>query len=256
LFTWQQVEPGYFINILKRKMINYMKRLYAVFILVLAVNFCAAQADGVGIGTTTPHESAILDITAPSGNKGLLIPRLTNDQMNNLTSRATEGLVIYNTSYHAFYFFYNTKWQAVGSPRGTIVMWSGALNAIPEGWVLCDGNNSTPDLRNRFIVGAGAAYGVGNTGGANTVTLTVNQMPSHTHSISAAPDHQHFVREVSRGEEGNSGTDQSVGSYNEGGADKWTSPAGGHTHTIGTAGNNEPHENRPPYYALAYIMKL
>ena len=73
----------------------------------------------------------------------------------------------------------------VGIPSGGIIMWSGAENAIPSGFVLCNGSNSTPDLRNRFIVGAGTggSYGVGNTGGADSVTLTVDQIPSHSHSV-------------------------------------------------------------------------
>ena len=66
-------------------------------------------------------------------------------------------------------------------PSGLICMWSGAADAIPEGWLLCNGNNNTPDLRNRFIVGAGSTYSVGNTGGSNNVTLTANQLPRHTH---------------------------------------------------------------------------
>lgn len=53
-------------------------------------------------------------------------------------------------------------------PAGVIVMWSGAANAIPSGWALCNGSNGTPDLRNRFIVGAGDTYAVGASGGAST----------------------------------------------------------------------------------------
>ena len=69
-----------------------------------------------------------------------------------------------------------------GVPGGIITMWSGSITDIPLGWALCDGSNGTPDLRDRFIVGAGGDYNVGNTGGANSVTLTVAQMPSHSHS--------------------------------------------------------------------------
>ena len=84
-------------------------------------------------------------------------------------------------------------------PRGIITMWSGATNAVPSGWALCDGNNGTPNLKDRFIVGAGQSYGVGNTGGNWTQTPSVwtnaagtgiqvagtaintSQMPWHTH---------------------------------------------------------------------------
>ena len=71
-------------------------------------------------------------------------------------------------------------------PRGIIAMWSGAANAIPDGWLLCNGSNGTPDLRNRFIVGAGSNYDVGDTGGAQSVTLTTAQMPSHSHGASGS----------------------------------------------------------------------
>ena len=73
-------------------------------------------------------------------------------------------------------------------PSGVIAMWSGASNAIPAGWVLCDGQNGAPDLRNRFIVGAGSSYSVGATGGSDTVSLNTNQIPAHSHgfSLSAA----------------------------------------------------------------------
>lgn len=154
-------------------------------------------------------------------------------------------------------------------PQGGIIMWSGAVASIPTGWALCDGSNGTPDLRERFIVGAGGdnptvgvnggfggSYNPGNTGGLNGVALTVAQMPSHNHSMGTAGSHQHMVKEVSRGDEGSSGTDQSIGSHDEGGTEKYTSFAGDHTHTINNNGGNGAHENRPPYYALAFIMKL
>ena len=71
-------------------------------------------------------------------------------------------------------------------PAGIISMWSGSIGAIPSGWLLCDGSNGTPDLRNRFVMGAGSSYAVGATGGATDVTLSTSNMPSHTHSLSAS----------------------------------------------------------------------
>jgi hypothetical protein len=116
-------------------------------------------------------------------------------------------------------------------PRGTIVMFNGAA---PAGWAICDGKNGTPDLRNRFIVGAGSSYGVGTTGGADTVTLTVEQMPKHTH-----------------GYDGMSGGYWRCDNDNE----QRCSPDS-YAGTTGSAGGDQPHENRPPFYALTYIMKL
>ena len=57
-------------------------------------------------------------------------------------------------------------------PTGCIMFWSGSMEDIPEGWALCDGNNGTPDLRDRFVVGAGGDYAVGDTGGESIETLT------------------------------------------------------------------------------------
>ena len=59
-------------------------------------------------------------------------------------------------------------------PTGIISMWSGALNAIPSGWALCNGENGTPDLRDKFVVGAGGNYGVGATGGAASASVSGN----------------------------------------------------------------------------------
>jgi microcystin-dependent protein len=145
-------------------------------------------------------------------------------------------------------------------PAGVIVMWSGSVASIPSGWFLCNGLNGTPDLHARFIVGAGASYAVGATGGADTVALTEAQMPAHQHACSgttgAAGSHAHAVL-------GGSATGGSAGTFltasNNAGYTSVTSAEGLHSHTFsgGTdwRGSGAAHENRPPYYALAYIMK-
>ena len=117
---------------------------------------------------------------------------------------------------------------------GMIMMWSGSIVNIPIGWDLCDGQNGTPDLRDRFIVGAGNTHAVGATGGANSVTLTVAQMPAHTHTVTT-----------------NAGQYQ----QNEGG-DAGGGRQGLQTSTTSSNGGNEAHENRPPFYALAFIIKV
>ena len=120
------------------------------------------------------------------------------------------------------------------TPVGVIVMWSGS--SIPEGWALCNGQNGTPDLRDRFIVGAGASYGIGNVGGANYVTLTLKQIPPHRHGVMeyAGPAH----------------SDTNLWSHIAAGVN------GGSSGLTDYAGSGQAHENRPPYYALAYIMKI
>ncbi len=122
-----------------------------------------------------------------------------------------------------------------GLPTGAIIIWSGAANAIPTGYVLCDGNNSTPNLAGKFVVGYHASngdYDVGDTGGAETVTLTEAQMPSHVH---------HFL--IQDGSTSPMGYAQSANGTNIG----WAG--------TNSKGGDAAHENRPPYYALCYIMK-
>lgn len=142
--------------------------------------------------------------------------------------------------------------------RGMILMWSGAVSAIPTGWHLCDGTNGTPNLRDRFVVGAGGAYSTGATGGSNSVTLTTAQLPSHTHTIGTNGGHSHTLKS---GVYGDSllvfpSNNQGGGKINDVRTTYETSTAGSHSHTATSTGGSSSHENRPPYYALAFIMKL
>ena len=200
-------------------------------------------------------------------------------------------------------------------PKGIICMWSGLLEDIPSGWHLCDGNDGTPDLRNRFIVGIGNKYGVGDTGGNDSVILTEDQMPSHSHSgdtlendriidnlkTTYAGDHTHDLSitndehshqgTIAKDRKGypngskdtGNGTDQNQ-SYWRGEVVRQQDRTTGymhwhegskaikngehqhkvevvfepHTHPFVTIkkGGDKPFDNRPLYYALAYIMKI
>ncbi|MBA7678089.1 hypothetical protein ES703_86360 [subsurface metagenome] len=108
--------------------------------------------------------------------------------------------------------------------RGLIVLWSGAIVDIPTGWVLCDGNNGTPDLRDKFIVGAGNTYAVGAAGGNVNHNHTFTG-DGHMHTlamgmmVAAAMDHSNT------------------------------------TNTIPATGTTDNENGLPPYYSLAYIMK-
>ncbi len=119
-------------------------------------------------------------------------------------------------------------------PKGAIIIWSGAIDKIPNGWVLCDGTNGTPNLTDRFILGAGNSYSVGAVGGEAEHTLTVNEMPSHNHTTQWL-DYQ-----------GGSGS---------GLRDPVNPTTGGYYIPTSYTGGNTPHNNMPPYYALCYIMK-
>jgi microcystin-dependent protein len=211
-------------------------------------------------------------------------------------------------------------------PSGIILLWSGSIASIPSGWVLCNGANSTPDLRDRFVVGAGTTYAVNATGGANTVTLDATMIPAHTHSLSASgttsgqsAGHTHTFSGTTSGQSNthshtatvtdaghkhttvllaanSSATEYGTGASIKGlngasyGTDAGTftstvptgisvsngnasadhshtysgttsAVSGDHTHTVtvtgtsGSVGGGLAHENRPPYFALAYIMK-
>ncbi len=175
--------------------------------------------------------------------------------------RFNEMIQQINTNYTSFEQELNNAIAgSISVPKGTIVAWSGTENNIPANWHLCDGTNGTPDLRDKFVLGAGNNYSVGQTGGSSTASLSVENMPSHTHmvtgSTSSDGSHSHDINYDSFGH-GNTGTSYGLGSYS---GSYGTSTAGEHTHTItATAeatGGGQPHENMPPYYALCYIMRI
>jgi hypothetical protein len=134
-------------------------------------------------------------------------------------------------------------------PSGCIVMWSGSVSSIPIGWLLCNGSSGTPDLRNRFVVGAGSTYAVNATGGSADANVV-----SHTHTIN---DGGHTHNFSTRGDDGTGsgagigvvGYNQSIGSGDGGMALSTTGI------TLNSTGSSGTNANLPPYFALAYIMK-
>lgn len=162
------------------------------------------------------------------------LPLSTNQQLNE--SKATIQYVNDEIA----------KITAGSIPSGIIAMWSGAIAEIPKGWALCNGDpaNKTPDLRSKFIVGYNrddADYNtIGSTGGEKEVKLSVEQMPSHTHTVSqtaldTGPDHVDSFGVFAT-------VLETVTTPKDIGMDK--------------TGGDQPHENRPPYYVLAFIIKL
>ncbi len=281
----------------------------------------------VGVDNTDPHPSSILDLAAT--DKGLLIPRMTSTQRTAITTPAN-SLLVFDTTVGKYYYYKDTEWfvvneftrtpgtsnltytgnvQVTGNvtaasfsgvasgavPLGGIIMWNGSVASIPSGWALCNGANGTPDLRDRFIVGAGNSYAPFATGGQASVNLTVAQMPSHAHTINNAGSHGHtttpagthshtvnggshrhpFLHGRNGGIDSNAnGGGWAIPSMNQ--ITEYTQYDGGHTHSVSSApdhghtisaggdhthteqsvGGNQAIDNRPPYYALAYIMRI
>jgi microcystin-dependent protein len=143
-------------------------------------------------------------------------------------------------------------------PPGGIIMWSGAEINIPTGWLLCNGSNGTPDLRNRFVVGAGtgSSYAVGATGGSADAVVI-----SHSHGITD-PGHTHDSPPGLTGPyltnpfNGDGSLDSSA---RTGPTERNTTTAATASRTTGITVNSEgvsgTNANLPPYYALCYIMK-
>ena len=143
---------------------------------------------------------------------------------------------------------------------GMIILWYGNTGNIPTGFVLCDGNNSTPDLRDRFVVGAGSGYSPGNTGGNSSVTLSESQLPSHNHSASSSvndPGHHHeYIDQYVVIDNGYRPWPASNNDCAQRNIDTTNATTGiTVSTTIGNTGSGSAIENRPPYYALCYIMK-
>lgn len=175
-----------------------------------------------------------------------------------------------------------------GIPYGGIIMWSGAIVDIPDSWALCDGNNGTPDLRNRFVVGAGDDYPVLQVGGSVTLTGTgtIASGGEHTHTLTIA-DHELTVSELPEHFHSSGVCDENVQHFNHGNIPASPSTArgiagtsstgdieglsgvvgdgDGHTHagSVADLGGSHTHDitlddvdSLPPYFALCYIMKI
>ena len=161
--------------------------------------------------------------------------------------------------------------QSFGVLPGTVTAFSGTFKdgfpvdkntgLVDKEWHLCDGTNGTPDLRNRFIYG-GDGTNDGSTGGETSVTLNVSNIPSHGHMVrtwntvaSGAPQ----LYRDGKWERYTLGAFKVSGEWNENAGTTANSPQNGYGDPAGTTdgtGGNQPHNNMPPYYVLAYIMKM
>lgn len=167
-----------------------------------------------------------------------------------------------------------------GIPSGGIIMWKGSVAEIPAGWALCDGQNGTPDLRDRFVLGAGGTYAVGANGGSSTINLAHSHtVSSHNHSIGAESpgtsqvgDHAHSgttsgpndTHGVADGNDDRPAAEKHTHTFTTSGAGAHSHTVNSHSHGGATGGSSPTTDSRlsngqsilPPYYALCFIMKL
>ena len=152
-------------------------------------------------------------------------------------------------------------------PPNIMARWHGSIATIPAGWILCDGQNGTPDLRDKFVVGAGGEYDVGETGGALTHGH-ISDLAAHALTIAEMPAHRHHVVVDALGNNNlTAGTSLSV-QRSAGGDTEYVLNSAPGEPSIGRTsqmGEGTPHDHAltidsanhlPPYYALAYIMKI
>lgn len=124
--------------------------------------------------------------------------------------------------------------EEFGVPSGLIALWHGTIANIPSGWLICDGNNGTPNLLAKFVQGvATAATNPGATGGSATTTLTTTELPAHTHTINEL--------------DGLGGSERF----------QHDSVGGGVSNTItsNTNGTGSAFSNEPAFYDVAFLMK-
>jgi len=246
------------------------------YIIVNSSAYTATIYNSTVVGNTT---AAGTGVAVPAGKRMTVLSDGTNfSTIYAATAGAadTQSPGTNNTTIATTAFVQTALGSIVSIPAGLITMWSGSVASIPAGWVICDGTNSTPDLRNRFIVGAGSTYAVAATGGsADAIVVshthtgtTGNQSVDHTHSGTTAPVGNHSHSQV--GVNNLSGGALTPGSGVASGGTANTGPGGAHDHTFTTGGQSVSHNhafttdsagssgtnaNLPPYYALAYIMK-
>ena len=224
----------------------------------------AAINDDANFSTTITNSIATKMPLAGGEFTGNVTAHSINPDGNNTRSLGTSSLKFHQIHATTFYGDGSNLTGVESFVSGMILLWSGSTGSIPSGFVLCNGSNSTPDLRDRFVVGAGNSYAVGATGGATTATDTVNISGSDTVNVSVSGSG------TTSDEFGNFGNTNVYAYYgtaiqyrnlhnNYGSVQTHDHPfsfSGSGSDTVNISGSDTVSiDTRSPYYALCYIMK-
>ena len=200
-------------------------------------------ANSVNVGVNLDGTDADQFVSFFGANSGNNPNRVDNDFTYNPSTNTLKVGNIIDSSGNASAFV-----------TGMIILWYGDTTNVPGGWVLCNGSNSTPDLRDRFVIGAGNNFTAGNTGGSNSVTLSTSNLPSHRHFVVSNDlgGQNRTNSNVSANNQVRKGTGAGnlYESYNL--ASTGSDAAAGRSSAVGSG---TPFDNKPNYHALCYIMK-
>lgn len=206
------------------------------------------------VDATTHLTSITLGTALPVASGGIGTNTLTANNVLLGNGTSAPQVVAPGTSGNVLTSNGSTWISSTAFVSGMIMMWSGSVGSIPSGWVLCDGTNSTPNLTDKFVIGAGNTYDPDDTGGSADAIVV-----SHTHTASSSvtdPGHSHTYSRFSTASpynQTNSLVDPS-GSYQNNTTETATTGISVST-TVDSAGSSGTNANLPPYYALAFIMK-
>lgn len=200
-------------------------------------------ANSINVGVNVDGTNADQFVSFFGANSGNQPNRVDNDFTYNPSTNTLKVGNIIDSSGNASAFV-----------TGMIILWYGDTGNIPGGWVLCNGQNSTPDLRDRFVIGAGNNFTAGNTGGNNSLTLSEANLPSHRHFVvsNSLGGQNRTNSNVSANNQVRKGTGAGnlYESYNL--ASTGSDAAAGRSSAVGSG---TPFDNKPSYHALCYIMK-
>jgi microcystin-dependent protein len=198
-----------------------------------------------------------------SKTSNVIIINATGDVMSNAAQTTTSGLFVApirndTTSTSLSPLAYNNTTKEIvtssvaGFVSGMILMFTGA--SPPTGWAFCNGNNGTPNLTDKFIICSGSTYPAGTTGGSSSVTLATTNLPAHSHTLTnGTATVTATVTTVNGGTGGTGIVNNQISRPSSESGNSATATISGRTDSVGSG---TAFSIMPPYYALAYIMKL